>query len=283
MDDRRFDSLTRSIAGHRSRRVLLRGLPGSGALLVAAHLRLPGAAARHGTSGPGDPCRHDDQCRAADTPSACAWNGFGGDGEFNCCTFDGGRCGDDGGCCGYGYCAGGFCAGVGSVVRAGNGGVATANANGGTVTIGNINSGGNAGNAIGVGNSRGNVSVNGGYVANGTDLSVAANGGTAIADASGGNDNVAGDDGGYYQSGQYVDPRCSRYPLGPGCNCWQDRYDDDPCAGSMICCRQGGDSSGVCMELQACTGWYGPGEACPGYCDWGNSCPSCTTGYCDWG
>ena len=76
---------------------------------------------------------------------------------------------------------------------AGNGGVATASANGGAVALGNINSGGNAGNAIGVGNTYSNLdpSVYGGDVSNATTLGVSANGGTAIADASGGNYNLA--------------------------------------------------------------------------------------------
>lgn len=76
---------------------------------------------------------------------------------------------------------------------AGNGGVATASADGGVVLIGHINSGGNAGNAIGVGDTTwGSVTVDGGDVANSTGISVAADGGTGIADASGGNNNLAG-------------------------------------------------------------------------------------------
>jgi hypothetical protein len=77
------------------------------------------------------------------------------------------------------------------IAAAGNGGTATSSANGGAVAIGDINSGGNAGNAIGVGDSWGNVSVDGGAVANSTSLSVTANGGTAISDASGGDYNIA--------------------------------------------------------------------------------------------
>ena len=78
------------------------------------------------------------------------------------------------------------------VVSAGNGGVATSSANGGAVGIGDVNSGGNAGNAIGVGDtSGGSVGVDGGDVANLTDLGVTANGGTAISDASGGDYNLA--------------------------------------------------------------------------------------------
>jgi formylmethanofuran dehydrogenase subunit C len=73
----------------------------------------------------------------------------------------------------------------------GNGGGATASANGGAVATGDVNSGGNVGNAIGVGDTHGDVLVDGGAVANGTNLGITANGGTAIADASGGDYNVA--------------------------------------------------------------------------------------------
>lgn len=231
MDGRRFDSLARSVAGHRSRRTLVRGFLG-GAALVVTRLQGLGVTAHHGYSGPGDPCRHDDQCRAADTSLVCAWNGYGHDGDWNCCTFDGGRCADDGGCCGYGYCAGGFCAGGSAVISAGSGGVANASADGGTISIGNINSGGNAGNAISVGNTQGNVAVDGGYVSNNTDISASADGGVAIADASGGSGNVAGN-GGYYQSGWY----------GPG---------------------------DVCPRW--CAWGYGCGDCSTGYCNWNGYC-----------
>jgi hypothetical protein len=74
---------------------------------------------------------------------------------------------------------------------AGNGGVATASANGGAVSVGNINSGGNVGNAIAVGDTYADPAVYGGDVFNSTTLGISANGGTAIADASGGNYNLA--------------------------------------------------------------------------------------------
>ena len=75
---------------------------------------------------------------------------------------------------------------------AGNGGVATSSASGGAVQLGNVNSGGNAGNAIGVGDTwGGSVGVDGGSVGNSTQLNISANGGTAIADASGGDYNLA--------------------------------------------------------------------------------------------
>ena len=87
---------------------------------------------------------------------------------------------------------GGDDGGLTDIASAGNGGVATASANGGAVAIGDVNSGGNAGSAIGVGDTSGGpVAVDGGSIANLTDLGVSANGGTAIADASGGDYNLA--------------------------------------------------------------------------------------------
>jgi hypothetical protein len=77
------------------------------------------------------------------------------------------------------------------VVSAGNGGVATSSASGGAISAGDINSGGNAGNAVGVGDTYGSVGVDGGDVANLTDLGLTSNGGTAISDASGGDYNLA--------------------------------------------------------------------------------------------
>jgi hypothetical protein len=88
---------------------------------------------------------------------------------------------------------GGGDGGFTDIASAGNGGVATASANGGAVSIGNINSGGNACNAIGVGDTFSNLdpSVSGGSCFNSTALDITANGGTAIADASGGDYNLA--------------------------------------------------------------------------------------------
>ena len=81
---------------------------------------------------------------------------------------------------------------VTDVASAGNGGVATASANGGAVSAGDINSGGNVCNAIGVGDTIGpDPAVYGGDCLNTTDLGIAVDGGTAITDASGGNYNLA--------------------------------------------------------------------------------------------
>ncbi|MCC2627724.1 MAG: hypothetical protein K0S14_1374 [Thermomicrobiales bacterium] len=78
------------------------------------------------------------------------------------------------------------------VASAGNGGVATASANGGAVSIGNINSGGNTGCAIGIGDTFGpDPDVTGCTIMNTTALDVAVDGGTAISDASGGDYNLA--------------------------------------------------------------------------------------------
>ena len=75
---------------------------------------------------------------------------------------------------------------------AGNGGVATASANGGAVSVGDINSGGNVCNAIGIGNTYGpDPDVYGGDCLNTTALAIEVDGGTAIADASGGDYNLA--------------------------------------------------------------------------------------------
>ena len=75
---------------------------------------------------------------------------------------------------------------------AGNGGVATAAGNGGAVSAGNINSGGNVGSAIAVGDTNGpDPDVYGGDIANATAMDVAVDGGTGIADATGGNNNLA--------------------------------------------------------------------------------------------
>jgi hypothetical protein len=90
---------------------------------------------------------------------------------------------------------GGGDGGTEDIASAGNGGVATASANGGAVSVGDINSGGNVCNAIGIGDTSAAVPVDpqvfGGDCANLTALDVSANGGTAIADASGGNYNLA--------------------------------------------------------------------------------------------
>ena len=119
----------------------------------------------------------------------CAWNGFDYDGDLNCCTYEGNRCGFDEACCGLASCIGGFCS-SGGLGKCRKRRVATSNANGGTVFVGDVNSGGNAGNSISVGNTQGGVRVDGGNVSNVTDVSVSADGGTAIANASGGSGNV---------------------------------------------------------------------------------------------
>ena len=76
-------------------------LASAGAALLGAFRRgASDVAAHHGSSGPGDPCRNDNQCLGADAPLVCAWNGFDYDGDLNCCTYEGNRCGFDEACCG---------------------------------------------------------------------------------------------------------------------------------------------------------------------------------------
>jgi hypothetical protein len=82
--------------------------------------------------------------------------------------------------------------GATDIASAGNGGVATSSANGGAVSVGDINSGGNVCNAIGIGDTIGpDPAVYGGDCLNTTALDIAVDGGTAIADASGGDYNLA--------------------------------------------------------------------------------------------
>lgn len=273
MDDRRFDNWARTVAGIGSRRRVLGGLAGvAGAALLGAFRRgAPDVSAHHGSSGPGDPCRHDNQCLGADAPLVCAWNGVDYDGDLNCCTYEGNRCGFDEACCGLATCFNGFCSSAGSA-SAGGGGVATSSAEGGTVFVGDINSGGNVGNTISVGNTTGSVDVSGGSVSNVTDVSVSADGGIAIADADGGYGNVAGSGP---ASGSWAN--CT----GQGCACWQGPYDDDPCDYGLVCCIDT-DNSGVCVTLYDCTGYGVSGDVCPSYCGAGNQCPSCVSGYCTW-
>jgi hypothetical protein len=229
----------------------------------------------------GQTCRHDDECYAADTALYCDWNGFGYDGQLNCCAYDGSRCGDDTECCGYSICSGGFCAG-GQSASAGSGGIATADAQGGAVSIGDINSGGNVGNTIAVGDNRGNVAVDGGTVSNTTDISVDAGGGQAIADASGGSGNIAGDGTGGPSYGPA--PACTGY----GCDC-DVTYTTEPCDSWLLCCLYAGSNQGMCLPLsqvgEYCGGGLEPGESCPDYCTPGPAaCPSCSAGYCNqWG
>ena len=90
---------------------------------------------------------------------------------------------------------------LGEDASVGNGGRASADADGGLILAGDIISGNNQGNTISVecggggaadgSGTGGRVMVNGGTVLNQTNLSLSADGGTAIADASGGDDNVA--------------------------------------------------------------------------------------------
>lgn len=74
----------------------------------------------------------------------------------------------------------------------GNGGTADASANGGAVAIGDINSGGNTASAVSVGDvGDGAVAIDGGDVSGSLSLSIEADAGTAISDASGGDTNFS--------------------------------------------------------------------------------------------
>ena len=78
------------------------------------------------------------------------------------------------------------------LAAAGNGGTANASANGGAVSVGDVNSGGNVGGSAAVGDVwDGAVAVDAGDVTTSTSLGISADGGVAIADASGGDFNFA--------------------------------------------------------------------------------------------
>jgi hypothetical protein len=78
------------------------------------------------------------------------------------------------------------------IAAAGNGGTADASANGGAILTGDVNSGLNSGSAVVVGDVwDGAVAVDAGDVSSSTTLTLDADGGTAIADASGGDFNFA--------------------------------------------------------------------------------------------
>ena len=99
--------------------------------------------------------------------------------------------------------------GSGGNAVAGNGGVAIADANGGMIDLDNINSGDNSGNVVAVtagsspcGYGARNVVVDGGTVSNETTVRLSADGGTAVASANGGDDNIAvGGSGGLLGNG----------------------------------------------------------------------------------
>ena len=110
MDERRFDRLTRAMAGNESRRSVVRALAGGAAAALLAARRGAPASAHHGSLGPGDACYDSGQCVGADAPLVCADNGFADDGPLNCCTYVGSNCGFDAACCGTATCAGGVCA-----------------------------------------------------------------------------------------------------------------------------------------------------------------------------
>lgn len=113
MDDQRFDGLARALGGTAPRRTILRALAGGAcASLLTAVRGGHRASAHHIVLGPGDACYDSSQCVGADAPLVCADNGFVYDGPFNCCTYEGSRCGFDEACCGTATCVGGYCVGA---------------------------------------------------------------------------------------------------------------------------------------------------------------------------
>jgi hypothetical protein len=149
-------------SGNNRGNTIVVGLGGGGLFGRASNVRINGGTVRNATN----------IAISADGGTAVS-NANGGDGNI--------AVGGNGGVVGDGGDA-----------SAGNGGVAVAEANGGAVTVGDINSGGNSGNTIVVeGTQGGNVAVDGGTVTNETTIAISADGGTAVSNANGGDDNIA--------------------------------------------------------------------------------------------
>jgi hypothetical protein len=106
MDDRRFDGLARSVGRTRSRRSAI------GALLATAAAVLGGkrAAAQQGWVPIGGACYNTGQCIQDGYYISvfCDDNGFGYDGDHNCCRYEG-FCQADEECCGASFCYQGQC------------------------------------------------------------------------------------------------------------------------------------------------------------------------------
>ena len=143
------------------------------------------------------------------------------------------------------------------IAAAGNGGTADASANGGAVATGNLNSGENTGHAIGVGDTQGSVAVDGGASANSTSLDVAAEGGTAISDASGGDENVAFIDESCPNVGACTGARNDCGPPDSVCGCWPTTEGESLCGQNFFCIL-----ATPCTTSADCLG----GEACVATC-----------------
>ena len=105
MEERRFDDMTRVLARSGSRRAI------AGALLAAAGALLGRpATAQSGWIPLGGACVSTGQCaQSGDLDYVyCGDNGFGYDGEFNCCRYAG-LCQADEHCCGASFCYQGQC------------------------------------------------------------------------------------------------------------------------------------------------------------------------------
>lgn len=142
------------------------------------------------------------------------------------------------------------------IAAAGNGGTADASANGGAVATGNVNSGSNAGNAIGIGDTAGGVAVDGGAAANATSLDISADGGTAIADASGGDHNVTflRDIPVTCLNAIACDPSNACGPAGTDCKCWPTTEGGSLCGQGELCAAAPVcESSADCPLGELCT------------------------------
>jgi len=112
VDDRRFDELTRSLAGGASRRGVLRGLAASAAAALVGVARVGRSTAQTTALRLGAACGDAGQCDQTGGAVLCADNGYADDGALNCCRGEGGACADvtfSADCCSGLYCRGGVC------------------------------------------------------------------------------------------------------------------------------------------------------------------------------
>ena len=116
MDHQRFDELTRALATGTSRRRVLKGIAGGAAAAIFGLGRSSGLRAQDAGEAPGDACTTattgmSAECSQVGGTTICGDNGFGRDGDLNCCRDQGGSCAVDAGCCGAALCTNGTCGG----------------------------------------------------------------------------------------------------------------------------------------------------------------------------
>jgi hypothetical protein len=276
VEEQRFDSWTRAVAHAGSRRRLLRALLGAGAALVATRRGRSDALAHHGMAGPGEACRTDSQCVAADAPMVCAWNGYGSAGAA-CCTYAGSNCADDAWCCGTNVCIGGTCTsqspsctgeGCDCLLYRDPGCLASCPlydpCDAGLVCTGTSEV---TGTCV--------ASQSPGCIGPGCDC-------TSDGDCGGGLMCCVQGDPGAPGTCQTMDACPGSLCTSEGCACTAGAA--STCQDGLVCCSGGGPgAAGTCLTDAACNApnCIDIDGACDPSCAWGDSCWACCSGYCN--